>query len=156
MRHMCDSVIPWISQNDEGVMKGFKDTILTDKALQVKNSDNNQEMPDNPEPQWKANPHWKTTKEDGVRSDVWLFVKRLDNNQLMNREDNGEYTHIFLFLGRTYKGGPFIKNGGNGQKRRGGTSFQTTQAKRHLGGSHPNFISTLSREKSLYQRQMEL
>ena len=110
-------------------------------------------MADISEPQWKANPHWKTTKEDGVRSDVWLFVKRLNNDHPMNNEKNGNFTLIFLFPGCTYKSGPFIKSGKNGQKRKGGISFQTTQAKRHLEGSHPDFVSSLS-NKWLHKSQV--
>ena len=110
-------------------------------------------MADISEPQWKANPHWKTTKEDGVRSDVWLFVKRLNIDHPMNNEKNGNFTLIFLFPGCTYKSGPFIKSGKNGQKRKGGISFQTTQAKRHLEGSHPDFVSSLS-NKWLHKSQV--
>ena len=97
-------------------------------------------MADISEPQWKANPHWKTTKEDGVRSDVWLFVKRLNIDHPMNNEKNGNFTHICLLS--------FIKSGKNGQKRNGGTSFQRTQAKRHLEGGHPDFVSSLSKKLS--------
>ena len=133
-----------------------KEKILTDIIVSPtsKKSDNNQEMPDNPGPQWKANPHWKTTKEDGVRSDVWLFIDCLNSDHPMNSEKNGNYTHICLLPGCTYKGGAFIKSGKNGQKRTGGISFQTTQAKRHLEGSHPDFASYLSKKKSLHKSQV--